>query len=437
MRRFLDSYFGLTRHRTTIRREITAGATTFVTMAYIIVVNPKILEGAGMPFGPVMAATIAAAFIGTLAMGFYARRPFAVAPYMGANAFIAVTVVGALGHTWQQALGAVLIGGVLFVLLTILGIRAWLASSLPEGLKIAFVVGIGFFLAFVGLNSAGLVQLGVPGSPVQMGDFRDPGVLLAVGCLLLTGVLLLKRIPGAVLIGILATAAAGFLCGEAPLPDKILGPPPDPRPVLLALDLRGALTWDFFPIVLTVFVMDFVDTMGTLLGVSYRAGLLDERGELPEVETPLLCDAGATVAGALLGTTTTGTYLESAAGIEAGGRTGLTAVTTGLLFLTALFLAPLFGAVPGFAYGPALVIVGMLMMGSFGRLAADDLTELLPAFITIALMSFTLNLAVGLTAGFVTWPLFKLLAGRRREVPPGLWVLGGLSFLFYVFYPYG
>lgn len=436
MRRSIDRYFGISRRGSTIGREALAGATTFVTMAYIIVVNPKILEIAGMPFGPVMVATIAAAFLGTIAMGLYARRPFAVAPYMGANAFIAITVVGALGHTWQQALGAVCVGGLAFLLLTALGVRSWLARSIPEGLKISFVAGIGFFLAFVGLNSTGIVALGVPGSPVQVGDFGDPQVLLAVGCLLLTGFLMLKKVPGAILIGILATTAAGFIAGAAPLPERLVGPPPDPSPVLLALDIRGALTWDFFPVVLTIFVMDFVDTMGTLMGVAYRADLLDENGELPGIEKPLLCDAAATVAGSLLGTTTTGTYLESAAGIEAGGRTGLAAAVCGLLFLAALFLAPLFGAVPGFAYGPALVVVGMLMMGTFRRLAADDLTELMPAFLTVILMAFTLNLAVGLTAGFVTWPLFKALSGRAREVPAGLWVLGGMSLLFYVFYPY-
>ena len=415
------------------RTELLAGATTFVTMAYIIVVNPAILAKAGLPRGPAMTATILAAAVGTLLMGLYARRPFAVAPYMGENAFVAFTVVGMLGFTWQQALGAVLLGGVLFVLLTVTGARAGLARALPGGLKAAFVVGIGLFLAFVGLNETGLVTAGVPGAPVRAGDLGAASSLLALGGLLLMVVLMQRRVPGALLLGILVTTLAGMAVGAAPWPERLLDTPPDIRPVLLQVDLHGALSWRFLPVVLTVFVLDFVDTMGTLIGVGWRAGLLDEHGNLPDMDKPLLCDAVATVAGALLGTTTTGTYIESAAGVEAGGRTGLTAVTTGLLFLAALWFAPLLTAVPAFAYGPALIVVGMQMLGAAREIDTGDVTELAPAFLTVAGMVFTYNLGVGLTAGLLLWPLLKLLSGRAHEVPGGMWALGGLAAAYYLF----
>jgi len=419
-----------------LRREIVAGATTFATMAYVFILNPMILSGAGMPFGPAMTATILAAFVGTLLMGVYARRPFAVAPYMGENAFVAVTVVGVLGYTWQQALGAIFIGGVLFTLLTVTGARGWLTRAVPDGLKIAFAAGIGLFLAFVGMNSAGLVELGAPGAPVRVADLTATGPLLAICGILLMGGLTYRRVPGALLIGILVTAALGFALGAASLPGKLVGSPPPLSPVLFELDIAGALRWDFLPVILTVFILDFVDTMGTLLGLARRTGMLDAQGNLPEIEKPMLCDSVATMAGAVLGTTTTGTYLESAAGIEAGGRTGVASVVTALLFLSMLFLSPLFGAMPGFAYGPALVLVGAMMLAPLRDLDTDDMTEVLPAFLTMIMMAFTLNLGVGLTAGLAAWPLLKLLTGRAREVPAGMWVLGCVSVLFFAIHPY-
>jgi AGZA family xanthine/uracil permease-like MFS transporter len=429
-------YFRLDELGTTIRQEIIAGLTTFVTMAYIIIVNPKILEAAGIPFGPSMVATILSAFFGTLAMGIYAKRPFAIAPYMGENAFIAFTVVKVLGYSWQTALGAIFIGGVLFTIITVLRIRSWLANAIPEGLKIGFAVGIGLFLTFIGLNETGIVALGVPGAPVHVGDFREPSVQLAIAGFLLIGFLMVKRIRGAILIGILAVTFLSFIFKTAPLPEKWVSMPPSLSPIFLKLDIGGALTWGFFAVILTVFVMDFVDTMGTLIGVSYRAGLLDEKGNLPEIEKPMLCDALATVVASFLGTTTTGTYIESAAGIESGGRSGLTAVVTASMFLLALFFAPFFTSVPAHAYGPALIIVGMLMLSPITRIKFDDLTEVIPVFCIIILMSFTYNLGIGMTAGFVVYPLMKLISGRVREVTSGLWVLFALSVLFFIFYPY-
>ncbi|MEW6095830.1 MAG: NCS2 family permease [bacterium] len=433
----LEKFFKLKEQGTNVRTEIIAGFTTFMTMAYIIIVNPAILQAAGIPKGPSMVATILSAAFGTFLMGFYAKRPFAIAPYMGENAFIAFTVVKVLGYSWQTALGAIFIGGVLFTLVTICRLRSWLAKAIPEGLKYSFAVGIGLFLTFIGLNDAGIVTLGVPGAPVKVGNITNVSVLLAIFGFVFTGILMVKRVKGAILIGILTTTFFAFVFGAAEIPDKFISLPPDIRETLFQLDILGALTWGFFAVILTVFVMDFVDTMGTLIGVSARAGLLDEKGNLPQIEKPMLADALATVFASLLGTTTAGTFIESAAGIEEGGKTGLTAVVVAILFLIALFFSPIFTAIPPLAYGPALIIVGLLMLAPITKIKFDDYTESIPAFAVVVLMSFTYNIGVGITAGFVLYPLFKSIAGKYKEIHPGLWILGVLSLLFYIFYPYG
>ena len=432
----LDRYFSLTQLGTTIRAEIIGGATTFVTMAYIIIVNPKILEAAGMPFGASMVATILSACFGTLLMGVYARRPFAIAPYMGENAFIAFTVVKVMGYSWQTALGAIFVSGILFAILTLLHIRSWLATAIPESLKIAFAVGIGLFLAFIGLNETGIVVVGSPGAPVHVGDLRQPSVLLAILGFVTMGVLLLRRVPGAILIGILAITMLSFVFGLTPLPASWASMPPSLEPLLFGLDITGALTWGMFSVILTVFVLAFLDTLGTLIALGYKANLLDKDGNLPDIEKPMMTDAVATIVAALLGTTTTGAYVESATGIAAGAKSGLASVVTALLFLLALFLAPTFTVVPGHAYGPALIIVGVLMLTSITRIRFDDLGEAIPAFCVVALMSFTYNIGIGMTAGFVSYPLFKIAAGSVSDVKPGMWVLAALSALFFVMYPY-
>lgn len=430
------SYFRLKELCTDIRTEIIAGVTTFVTMAYIIVVNPAILEAAGIPKGPSTVATILSAFFGTILMGLYARRPFAVAPYMGENAFIAYTVVKVLGYSWQTALGAVFIGGLLFTLLTIFKLRSWFANSIPNSLKYSFSTGLGLFLAFIGLNVSGLVRLGVEGAPVKMGNLLEPQVLLAIFSLILISIFLIKKIKGAILFGILATTFLAILFGITNLPDRWISLPPSLAPIFLKLDIFGALTWGFFSVVLTVFVMDFVDTMATLIGVSAKAGLLDKEGNLPEIEKPMLCDALATSFGALLGTTTTGAFIESASGVQEGGRSGLTAVVVSFLFLAALFLSPFLTIIPACAYGPALIVVGILMFEPIKKIDFDDLTEVIPAFCVIVFICFTYNLGIGITAGFILYPFLKLVSGRISEVRCALWALAFLSLLFFIFYPY-
>jgi AGZA family xanthine/uracil permease-like MFS transporter len=431
----MHTFFEFKRHKTSYRQEILAGVTTFLTMAYIIIVNPAILENAGIPRGPSITATILAAVFGTTVMALWARRPFAIAPYMSENAFIAFVVVKVMGYTWQVALGAVFIAGVLFALLTVFKIRRWLAESIPMSLKASFAVGIGLFLTFIGLNETGLVVLGVPGAPVRLGNIAQPSVLLAVAGFMLVIVLLARRVHGALVIGILATTIGSIIAGITPLPADIVSLPPSLEPIMFKLDIAGALTPRFFPVVMVIFIMAFLDTIGTLIGLSMRADLLDENGNLPEIERPMLADALATIAAPLLGTSTTGAYIESAAGIEEGGRTGFSALVVAALFALSLFFAPLFTIVPPHAYGIALIVIGSFMINPITQINFNDLTELIPAFLTIVLMIFTYNIGVGMTAGMITYVLLKVCTGRGTEVKAGMWVLAALSVSLFVFMP--
>lgn len=436
MRNTIGSYFGFEQAGTTLGRETVAGLTTFVTMSYIIVVNPAILRAAGIPVEASMVATTVTAIFGTLLMALYANRPFAIAPYMGENAFVAYTVVQVLGFHWQTALAAVFLAGALFFLLTVFRLRQYLVEAIPSGLRYSFAVGIGLFLTFIGLNETGIVMLGSAGAPVRAGHLTAAPVLVAIFGFLLMAVLMIRRFPAAILVGILATAFVAFAAGVSAAPKAWVSLPPSLAPIFFKLDFSGALSWKFFPVVLTIFIMAFVDTMGTLIGVSARAGFLDQDGNLPQIERPMLTDALATSFAALVGTTTAGAYIESATGIEAGGRTGFASVITALCFTVALFFSPFVAAIPPQAYGPALIVVGLLMLAPITKIHFDDFTELIPAFAVVALMSFTYNIGVGITAGFVLYPFCKLVSGRAREIKPGLWVLAALSLLFFVFYPY-
>ena len=440
-----ESTFQLKKYNTDIKTEVLAGITTFLTMAYIIVVNPGILSAAGIPKEPSTVATIIASVAGCLIMAFYANRPIAVAPYMGENAFIAFTVVLGMQKSWQAGITCVLIGGILFVAITAFKLRSWLAKAVPANLKYSFIVGIGLFLTFIGLMDTGIVvKHPAPDVPVMIGKLTSPQVLLAIFAFILMGVLIIRKVKGAIIIGILSTTVLAFVgkalgwdLPDVHLPKGFFSLPPSIAPIAFQFRFGEVLTLGFVPILLTVFLMDFVDTMGTLIGVSARAGFLDEAGNLPDIEKPMMADAVATVVGACVGTTTTGSYIESAAGIEEGGRTGLTTLTTAVLFALALFFTPILTAVPRCAYGPALIIVGILMIDSVKKIDFSDMTELIPTFATIMLMSFTYNIGIGITAGFVLYPLLKVLSGRAGEVNKGTWILGIISIIFYIFYPYG
>jgi AGZA family xanthine/uracil permease-like MFS transporter len=451
-----ERLFRLRERGTNVRTEVLGGATTFITMAYIIVVNPAILSFAGIPQGPSTVATILAAAFGTLAMGLYANRPIAVAPYMGENAFIAFGLA-AMGISWQLRLGAVFVSGLVFALITLLRVRSWLANSISASLKHSFAVGIGLFLAFIGLYETGIVTsaaagmapeallragasvLSAPDVPVKIGPLHSPQVLLAVFGFVLISVLLYLRVRGGILLGIAATAVLGYALGLGEAPRALAALPFRGEfslaPIAFKLDIAGVLRLGFLPILLTLFLMGFLDTLGTLVGVGAAGGMLDEKGNFPNIERPMMVDAATCVFGALAGTSTSGAYIESATGIREGARTGLASVTTAALFAASLFFIPLVEPLQHlrYAYGPALIAVGVLMLGSIRNIDFQDMTELVPAFVTIAVMVFTYNVANGLTAGLVLWPVFKVVTGRAREVKAGSAVLGLLCLVYFIF----
>jgi AGZA family xanthine/uracil permease-like MFS transporter len=409
-----------------IRTEILGGVTTFVSMAYIIVVNPAILAAAGLPTGPSTVATILVAVVGTLLMGLYAKRPIAVAPYMGENAFIAFGLA-ALGVTWQQRLGAVFVSGIVFLIITLAGIRTWLADAISPSMKHSFAVGIGLFLAFIGLNEIGVVaSSSVPGVPVKIGNLRSPEVLLGIAGFVIIMVLLQRRVRGAIVIGIAVIAAAGIVLGYGHAPRGIVAMPVSIAPIALKLDILGVLRLSFLPILLTLFVMSFLDTLGTLVGLGAAA-------EIDDLKKPMLVDAVSCAFSGLVGTSTSGAYIESATGIREGARTGIAAVTTAALFALSLFFVPLVEPLQQlrFAYAPALIAVGVLMIPSIRNIDFDDMTELVPAFATIVVMVFTYNIGNGLTAGLVLYPAIKLLAGRK--VNAGAVVLALICLSYYLF----
>jgi AGZA family xanthine/uracil permease-like MFS transporter len=448
--------FRLTENNTTVRTEIVGGATTFVTMAYIMVLNPAILSFAGIPVGPSTVATALAAVFGCLLMGFYANRPIAVAPYMGENAFIAFGLA-ALGVTWQERLGTVFISGIIFLIITFLGIRAWLANSISRSMKHSIAVGIGLFLTLIGMYETGIVTsfvsgmpaaaflqpntefLRTPDVPLKIGNLHDPQVLLAIGGFLLMVLLLHYRMKGAILIGIAVTAIAGGLLGYGHAPKGIVAIPFQGEyslaPIAFHLDIAGVLKLSFIPILLTLFLMSFLDTLGTLMGLGAAAKMLDEKGNFHQIERPMVVDALSCIFSGLIGTSTSGAYIESATGIREGARTGLAAIVTGILFLFSLFFIPLIEPLQmmRFAYAPALIAVGTLMVASFAKIDFADATELIPSFATIAMMVFTYNIANGLTAGLILYPILKILTGRFKDVNLGSIVLALLCLVYYVF----
>ena len=420
----LSSYFKLAENETTVRNEVLAGITTFLTMAYITFVNPAILSDAGMDFGAVFVATCLAAAIGTLIMGLYANYPIALAPGMGLNAFFTYGVVQGMGHAWQVALGAVFISGILFIILSVLPVREWIINAIPRGLKMAISAGIGLFLAIIALKNAGVV-VDHPATLVTLGDPTSWPVILSFLGFFVIIALDRHKVPGAVIIGILAVTIAGVALGVSEW-KGLASLPPDPTPTFLQLDLDGALQLGLVTIVFTFLFVDLFDTAGTLIGLAHRAGLLDEQGRLPRLGKALLADSTATAAGALIGTSTTTSYIESAAGINAGGRTGLTAVTVAVLFLLALFFSPLAQTVPPYATAPALLFVACLMTRGLAEIDWEDVTESAPAVVTAIAMPLTFSIAHGMGIGFITYVAVKVLSGKAGECPPAVYVIAAL-----------
>jgi adenine/guanine/hypoxanthine permease len=429
----LERYFHLREHGTSVRTEVIAGATTFLAMAYIVFVNPDILSNTGMDFGAVFVATCLAAALGTLIMGLWAKLPIAQAPGMGLNAFFAFTVVLGMGIDWEVALAGTFVSGVLFLLLSLSGVREAMINAIPMPLKLAVGAGIGLFIAFIGLKNAGIV---VPYEPtaVTLGDLGNPNTLLAIFGLVATALLLLRKVRGAVFYGIIITAIAGMIFGLAPVPDGVVSTPPSLAPTFGAgiAALPDLFTVQMMVVVFTMLFVDLFDTAGTLIAVTNQAGLLTPDGKLPNASRALVSDASATIAGGVLGTSTTTSYIESSAGVGAGGRTGLTSVVTSALFLLTLLFSPLLSAVTQYVTAPALIIVGVMMAKGLGQIEWDQMEIAIPAFVTVIAMPLTFSIANGIALGLVLFPLLMVFRGRAREVSPTMYVLAALFVAYFI-----
>jgi AGZA family xanthine/uracil permease-like MFS transporter len=423
----LETFFKLKESGTSVRTEIIAGITTFMTMAYILAVNPDILSDTGMDKGAVFSATVLGAIIATLVMALWAKLPFALASGMGLNAFFASTIVEDMGYSWEFALTAVLLEGVIFIILTSFNIREMIVNAIPANLKHAISVGIGLFIAFIGLQKAGLI-VDKEFTLVTLGDMGKHTVWVALLGLFVAGVLLALKVRGALLIGIFVATVAGIPLGVTKLPDgPVLSLPPSIDPVALKFDFSGIFSVDMLIVLFTFLFVDMFDTLGTLIGVSSKANMINKDGSLPRVKQALFADAIGTTVGAMLGTSTVTTYVESASGVSEGGRTGLTSLTTAGMFLLALFLAPLFLMVPGAATAPALILVGSFMMSPVAKINFDDYTESIPAFFTIIMMPLAYSIAEGIVFGMLAYVGLKLLSGKAKELS---WVMYVLTVLF-------
>ncbi len=427
----LERLFAIEAHGSSVRTELMAGLTTFVTMAYIIFVNPSIMEGAGMDRDAVFVATCVGAAIACLLMGLYANWPVGLAPGMGLNAFFTYTVVGEMGYSWQVALGAVFLSGILFMIISFTSLRAWLLNSIPMSLRFAMGAGVGLFLGLIGLKIAGIV---VPSEAtlLTMGSLLEPTAALACACFLLIGVLSHFRVFGAILIAILGVTFAGWALGLVEY-KGLVSMPPSLAPVLLAIDLKGAFEVGMISVVLAFLFVNMFDTAGTLMGVAHRAGLFRPDGTITGLPKALKADSSASVVGAMFGCPPVTSYVESTAGVAAGGRTGLTAVTVGLLFLGAMFFAPLAGMIPGYATAGALIYVAMLMTTGLAHIEWEDYTDTIPAIVTAVMMPLTFSIANGIALGFVSYVVLKLLTGQTDRISLPLYVLGALFVAKFVF----
>lgn len=432
----MKEFFKLAEHKTDVKTEVLAGITTFMTMAYILVVNPIILSATGMNAGGIFTATALSALIATLMMAVFANYPFALAPGMGLNAFFAFTVVlGPMGKSWEFALTAVLIEGIVFILLSFIKAREAIFESIPLSLKNAVSVGIGLFISFIGLSGAGIVKAG-DGTLVALGELTSGAPLLAIIGIIITGFLLIKNVKGALLIGIIITTLIGIPMGVTMLPENfntIVSLPPSLKDVAFKfVGFDQIFSFEMLVVVFTFLFVDIFDTVGTLAGVATKANMLDKDGKLPKVGAALMADAVGTVVGACLGTSTVTTYVESASGVAEGGRTGLTSLTTAAMFGIALFFAPLFTLVPSAATAPALVIVGLFMMSPILKINFSDYTEAIPAFLTIVMMPFAYSIAEGIVFGMVSYVVLKALTGKAKDVSWVMWILSILFVLRFI-----
>ncbi len=427
----LQKLFGFDSSKMTLKKEIMGGITTFLTMAYILAVNPSILGDAGMDSGAVFTATVLSTVIATLVMAIYAKMPFALAPGMGLNAFFAYTIVLTMGYSWQFALTAVFIEGLIFIALTLTGLRQKIVDCMPLLLRNSISPGIGLFIAFIGLKNAGIVSAS-PSTFVTLGDLHDPAVLLACFGIILSAVLLIRKVTGALLIGILITTLVGIPVGITHF-TSVVSTPPSLAPVFCQFEWSSILSLDMAVCVMTFLFIDMFDTIGTLIGVSNRAGMVDENGNIPRLKDAFMADAIGTTLGAVLGTSTVTTYVESASGVNEGGRSGLTALSTAICFALALFLAPLFLAIPGEATAPALVLVGVMMMHDIRKVDFQNYITAIPCFVCIAFMPLTYSISDGILMGLITWVILHLCCGKAKDLNAGMIVLAILFILKYAF----
>ncbi len=428
---WLERLFKLRVHGTTVKTELIAGLTTFITMAYIIFVNPNIMADAGIDHGAAFVATCIAAALGCLLMGLYANWPVGLAPGMGLNAFFTYTVVGTMGYTWETALGAVFISGVLFMVLTLSRIREWLLNSIPVSLRHAMGAGVGLFLGVIGLKTAGII-VDSPATLIKLGSLHEPAPLLAAICFLLIAILSYHRVFGAILISIIAVTLAGWGLGLVHY-NGILATPPSLAPTWLAMDVMGVFNVSMISVVFAFLFVHMFDTAGTLMGVAQRAGLVNPDGKIHNLSRALKADSASSVFGAMVGVPPVTSYVESAAGVAAGGRTGLTAVTVGVLFVAAMFFAPLAGMIPAYATAGALIYVAMLMMASMAHINWDDATDSIPAIVTAIMMPLTFSVADGIAMGFITYVALKAGSGKYREISVSLWVLCAIFIAKFIF----
>jgi AGZA family xanthine/uracil permease-like MFS transporter len=424
-----EAFFKLKENRTNFKTEVLAGITTFMTMAYILVVNPSILSQSGMDFGAVFTATALATIITTLLMGLYARLPFAAAPGMGLNAFFAFTVVKGMGYSWQFALTAVLLEGIIFIFLTVFNIREAIINCIPLNIKRAISVGIGLFIAFLGFDNAKIVIHPEGGTIVALGNLKDPFTLLAIIGIVITAILVARKVKGALLIGIVVTTLIGIPMGITKVPTSLLAAPPSLRPTFAQFEWTHVFSLDMLVVLFTFLFMDMFDTIGTLVGVATKANMVDEKGNVPRAKHALLADAIGTTMGAVFGTSAVTAYVESASGVAEGGRTGLTAVSTAVMFIIALFLSPLFLMIPSPATAPALILVGLFMLEPIKEIDLVNFSEAIPAFITMIMMPLTYSIADGIAFGMISYVIINFAAGKAKQISFATYIISALFIL--------
>uniref|UniRef100_UPI003570A459 NCS2 family permease n=1 Tax=Saccharospirillum salsuginis TaxID=418750 RepID=UPI003570A459 len=427
----IDRFFKLSLHGTSVKTEVIAGITTFYTMAYIIFVNPNMMASTGMDHGAAFVATCLGSALACMIMGLYANWPVGLAPGMGLNAFFTYTVVGDMGYAWEVALGAVFLSGVLFMIMSFTRIREWILNSIPASLRYAMGAGVGLFLGFIGLKEAGIV-VASPATLVTVGDFTSPGVVLAALCFIMIAVLSYFRVFAAILLSILVVTAIGGAFGLVQF-NGMVAMPPSIAPTLMALDIAGAFDVGMISVILAFLFVNMFDTAGTLMGVAHRAHLVNENGRIENLSQALKADSSSSVVGAFMGCPPVTSYVESASGVAAGGRTGLTAIVVGALFLLALFFAPLAGMIPAYATAGALIYVAMLMMGGMANINWKENTDAIPAIVTVVMMPLTFSIAEGIALGFLTYAFLKVFTGQYKQVSVALYVLSVLFIAKYIF----